>query len=84
MANDEGHQEPDGRAEAKEKVAEEMIDPAHVRHCIDYLRQSLMCHGDATVEVKPVGVNGVRGFGIEHQCRDWERLRGWVESMQPK
>lgn len=73
---------PDSRSKAKEKVAEEMVDPAHVRHCIDYLRQSLMCHGDTTIEVKPVGVNGVRGFGTEHQCQDWEQLTSWVESMQ--
>jgi hypothetical protein len=26
--------------------------PAHMRHCIDLLRQSLMCHADTTIEVK--------------------------------
>lgn len=47
---------------------------AHVRHCIDLLRQSLMCLADTTVEVKDDVRGGVRGFGVEHRCSDWEEL----------
>ncbi|KAL8919490.1 MAG: hypothetical protein Q9208_006775 [Pyrenodesmia sp. 3 TL-2023] len=82
MAHESNEGPENSRAQAKEEIAEKTADPAHVRHCIDYLRQSLMCHGDTTIEVKRAGVSGVRGSGTEHQCQDWERLRKWVESMQ--
>lgn len=55
---------------------------AHVRHCIDLLRQSLMCLADTTVEVKDDARGGVRGFGVEHQCGDWEELGVLVGAWQ--
>lgn len=55
-----------------------MSSPPHIRHCIDLLRQSLMCRPDMTVEVKNEEVGGVTGFGTEHRCRDWGELRGWM------
>jgi hypothetical protein len=30
----------------------EMGHPNHFGHCADYLRQSLMCHADLTIEVE--------------------------------
>ncbi|CAI6333160.1 unnamed protein product [Periconia digitata] len=44
----------------------------HVRHCIDLIRQGLMCTMDLTVEKDKKA--GVRGFGTEHQCRNWDDL----------
>jgi len=58
--------------------------PAHIRHCIDLIRQSLMCNADTTIEVKDEKINGVRGFGTEHQCRDWDGLVRWTEETQKK
>lgn len=51
----------------------------HVRHCLDLLRQTLLCHADTTVEVVDQVKRGVSGFGVEHQCRDWEQLKEWTE-----
>lgn len=51
-----------------------MHSPSHVRHCIDLLRQSLMCNADITLEYEEQNVNGVHGFGTKHQCRSWELL----------
>ena len=48
--------------------------PSHIRHCIDLLRQSLMCYADTTVETREPGLNGVKGFGTEHVCKDWDEL----------
>ena len=59
-----------------------MSSPAHVRHCIDLLRQSLMCHADTTLEAKDESVNGVTGFGIEHRCKDWNQLVEWTADRQ--
>jgi hypothetical protein len=55
-----------------------MISPPHIRHCIDLLRQSLMCNPDLTVEVKNDSLGGVRGFGEQHQCIDWAELKYWT------
>ena len=54
----------------------------HVRHCLDLLRQTLMCHADTTLEVKDVELNGVRGFGVERQCKDWDQLVRLTEEWQ--
>ncbi|MCJ1285826.1 hypothetical protein MMC26_005167 [Xylographa opegraphella] len=59
-----------------------MSSPPHVRHCIDLLRQSLMCHADTTVEVKEKGSDGVKGFGTTHHCRDWQQLLQWTSKAQ--
>lgn len=59
-----------------------MASPPHVRHCIDLLRQSLMCTPDVTVETKEEELGGVRGFGTEHVCRDWDELKTWMEKWE--
>ncbi|KAI0518510.1 hypothetical protein F5B22DRAFT_644815 [Xylaria bambusicola] len=57
--------------------------PAHVRHCIDYLRQSLMCHADTNLEPVIKDLGGVTGFGSEHKCRDFEKVKEWVGAWAP-
>ena len=51
-----------------------MAAPAHVQHCIDFLRQSLMCNADTTLEIVDEAIKGVKGFGVRHECVDWDRL----------
>ena len=67
-------------------IAEEdfpfMSSPAHIRHCIDLLRLSLMCRPDTTVEVKNKELGGVTGFGTEHRCRDWSQLMEWTSKWE--
>ena len=40
-----------------------------------------MCSADTTFELDDLAAKGVHGFGVEHQCRDWEQLvrltEGW-------
>ena len=56
----------------------------HVKHCFDYLRQSIMCCADATLEpfVKRDGKTpepkGSSGYGATHQCRDFDGLADWI------
>lgn len=40
-----------------------MASPAHIRHCIDLIRQSLMCQPDLAIEEKGQEKGGVSGFG---------------------
>ncbi|KAL2067817.1 hypothetical protein VTL71DRAFT_15913 [Oculimacula yallundae] len=51
-----------------------MTSPMHIQHCLDYLRQSLMCHGDTTLEPDDPGINGAHGFGPQHNCKSWHQL----------
>ena len=51
-----------------------MSSPPHIRHCIDLLRQSLVCRPDTTAEPKDDEIEGVKGIGTEHLCKDWDIL----------
>lgn len=53
-------------------------DRAHRDHCLDHLRQQLMCHADLT----PIPVIWYEGHGrsfvqsdVVHTCRNWEMLQ---------
>ncbi|MCJ1457656.1 hypothetical protein MMC28_008025 [Mycoblastus sanguinarius] len=56
------------------------IDPAHLPHCFDYLRQSIMCASDTTMEWVPAPPNdkGSTGWGYQHSCRDYMAIRQWA------
>jgi hypothetical protein len=58
------------------------IQESHIRHCIDLIRQSLMCLADTTLEVVDEKINGVHGFRTVHQCKDWEQLKTWTSEQQ--
>ncbi|PYI28111.1 hypothetical protein BP00DRAFT_273046 [Aspergillus indologenus CBS 114.80] len=59
----------------------------HVFHCLDYLRQGIICAGDTTLEWARVRrhANGdfagyfFDGRGSVHQCRDWTTIMGILE-----
>jgi len=54
-------------------------------HCLEALRQNLMCHGDVSVftfkkfpELADQGIEGEwPDFEINHMCRNFEALRKW-------
>ncbi|EKV04723.1 Dimethylamine methyltransferase MtbB1 [Penicillium digitatum] len=60
----------------------------HIDHCVDHLRQALLCHGDLTpVTMKPVAANTSLPYSVtfylgqterEHTCRSAEAIRDWV------
>ncbi|KAK3690281.1 hypothetical protein B0T22DRAFT_379654, partial [Podospora appendiculata] len=54
----------------------------HTDHCIDYLRQAIMCHGDLTpitFEWIPEISGYIAHHSTEHQCRDFESIFEWAE-----
>ena len=53
-------------------------DPRHVRHCLDYLRQAIMCHADTNIEPVIPELGGAKGFGVGHRCRNYDELMGWI------
>lgn len=50
----------------------------HVFHCLDYVRQGLMCSADLTVERPREEPDGSRfavdGWGVGHECKSWVSL----------
>ncbi|KAI0154991.1 hypothetical protein GGR57DRAFT_102205 [Xylariaceae sp. FL1272] len=60
------------------------VDPdlmEHVYHCIDDVRQALMCNPDISIYTH-VWIPGYRkpwpNFDVEHECINWEVLNGWA------
>ncbi|ATY60385.1 hypothetical protein A9K55_006840 [Cordyceps militaris] len=62
------------------------VSSAHLMHCFDYLRQTIMCFGDTTLEWLPAPPrdNGSTGWGFEHKCRSFEAISHWVEENRLK
>ncbi|KAJ7454050.1 hypothetical protein B0H11DRAFT_1740818 [Mycena galericulata] len=73
---------------------------AHANHCLDYLREALLCHADTTLEpVQNVYVDeGISegnhprghidqvamGWGVDHRCYDWTFVREYLEHNYSK
>ncbi|KAL9118983.1 MAG: hypothetical protein Q9187_004463 [Circinaria calcarea] len=57
-------------------------DPAHMRHCIDYLRQSLLCCADTNLEHVDPNLKGTTGWGFPRKCRDIVRIKDWAEEWR--
>jgi hypothetical protein len=59
----------------------------HVDHCIEMLRQVLMCSADLHLIVYD-WVEQVHhpwpDFGTDHMCRDYARVHDWVEKRTAK
>ncbi|KAL2814808.1 hypothetical protein BJX63DRAFT_391661 [Aspergillus granulosus] len=63
------------------------MDLEHSNHCVEYLRQAVMCSGDLTLEPAEI-IDGqvshsVSGWGVEHQCRDWDYIYNAVFNRRP-
>ncbi|KAG6038305.1 hypothetical protein E4U41_004355 [Claviceps citrina] len=60
----------------EDKTCRRDVDAEHIDHCVEYLRQAIMCHGDMTLE-RPSSQTypqGTTGWGNVHRCRDWDQL----------
>ena len=72
---DEDSTDPDAALD----VLNTHVDPSHVRHCFDYLRQTLMCNADTNLEVIDWQIGGSTGWGFERHCRDYDNIVDWAE-----
>ena len=44
----------------------------HLFHCVDYLRQNILCQADTTLEWQSESNSElIDGYGPPHQCRNW-------------
>ena len=59
-------------------------EPRHIFHCLDYLRQTIMCNADTTLEWRSEGDPAhIDGYGPTHQCRNWDEVRQWLGANMP-
>lgn len=73
-----------------EELPDSLVGPdwktAHLEHCLDRLRQAIMCHGDLTpsplyrFEGYPVAL----GKSGKHTCRKFEPIRQWMDKRAKK
>ena len=56
----------------------------HTAHCIDYLRQVLMCHGDVHPITHFYRETKLRNFWpnftVPHTCRNFDKIVEWAET----
>jgi hypothetical protein len=59
-------------------------DPGyHTRHCLNLLRQAIICASDITpLDPINIGTDGTDGVGVVHVCRYWEKVYDFVEKNQ--
>ena len=55
----------------------------HARHCIEYLRQAIICAADGALEPGNVTTRHIGGDGAVHECRDYDGLVRWTEGRSP-
>ena len=51
----------------------------HVLHCLDALRQDIMCYADDTPRYTGYQESGRSGTGQLRTCRDWSQLEHWAQ-----
>lgn len=54
----------------------------HTSHCFEYLRQSIMCSADSTLEPADNSLMGFLGWGFQRQCRSHDELLHWAEKWK--
>ena len=54
----------------------------HVRQCFEYIKTSLTCCADTTLEGQKSDTDrpATDGFGAQHVCRDFDRVFSWAET----
>jgi hypothetical protein len=54
----------------------------HAAHCFEYLRQSIMCSADSSIEPAGSRIQGFLGWGFQRQCKSYDQLRDWAEEWK--
>ena len=60
------------------------MTPHHAKHCLEYIRQTVMCSVDSNLERRVFyenEPNQAKGWGLHH-CRDYSRLKTFAEEWR--
>ncbi|KAE8149709.1 hypothetical protein BDV25DRAFT_140557 [Aspergillus avenaceus] len=77
------HHEPE-----QPSTAGVMTHTEHIGHCVDYLRQAIMCASDSSLELATElhtdgkVLKSVDGWNTTHQCRDWDSLYNFASEYR--
>ncbi|OIW30903.1 hypothetical protein CONLIGDRAFT_679656 [Coniochaeta ligniaria NRRL 30616] len=67
-------------------IGDQQVADNHIYHCFDYIRQAIMCNADTTLEKARVVdgriVRGVDGWGVAHECRDYDSIFAFAEARR--
>ncbi|MCJ1227899.1 hypothetical protein MMC12_004558 [Toensbergia leucococca] len=75
----------DGAPPGKQQRNYTSTDAKHFDHCIDAIRQSIMCHGDiATVYWRWIAAREVPlpRLEVTHTCRNFDKIRDWGKAYR--
>lgn len=71
---------------SKAGIAADQTTLNHAHHCYNYLRQSILCKADGTLEPSRQIVlsdgrigSAASGSGVTHVCRNWAQIRRYME-----
>ena len=51
----------------------------HINHCLDALRQEIMCNADDTPRYSGLDQEMGTGRGQYRMCKDWRKLEEWAK-----
>lgn len=58
----------------------------HSGHCLNFLRQAILCNSDITLDPlfddRDGTIVGTDGLGVTHICRDWSQVYAYVTENQ--
>jgi hypothetical protein len=58
----------------------------HSGHCLNFLRQGILCNCDTTLDPLVINLDGTTtgtdGLGVTHVCRDWSQVYAYVTENQ--
>ncbi|KAI1759595.1 hypothetical protein GGR53DRAFT_523746 [Hypoxylon sp. FL1150] len=54
----------------------------HGRHCIEYIRQALMCNPDVNLEPVEGETGNLKQWGIRRQCKSFDALSEWAYELR--
>jgi len=83
------HQVSGQSCASKDSILDKDGFPTHLDHCMDTLRQWLMCQPDLSLRSvfwNQDGVSAAANNSITHQCVDWSALENWIDdhTIPPK
>ena len=79
----------DGSKDVPYSAYQQNMTRIHLDHCVEQLRQAILCHGDLTpVTLTPVYSEGSHTLNLlgqteyEHTCRDWRAFRKIMDGRE--
>jgi hypothetical protein len=76
------HQMATTTTDATRSLEESAYMLHHGSHCIEYIRQQLLCNPDLTLEPVNMTTGNPKEWGVERQCVNLEDVSQWAEARR--